>query len=173
MLSVKLVVAVIVVSALIFDFLNGFHDAANTIATIVVTRTLSPLMAVLLAGAANFIGYFAFGTAVAKTIGIGVVHMEMASLQLILAALFGATMWNLVTWLLGLPTSSSHALIGGLIGAGLSAIGTKAIIGGGVLKIFLFIFIAPILGFVGAFIVTALARWIARSYHPSRVNLFF
>ena len=136
-------------------------------------------MAVLLAGAANFIGYFTFGTAVAKTIGMGVVHMDLASLsttlplRLILAALIGASIWNITTWILGLPTSSSHALIGGLIGAGLSAIGSKAIIVGGVLKIFLFIFIAPILGFAGAFLVTAIARWIARPFHPSRINPFF
>lgn len=179
MSSILLLVTVIVASAIIFDFLNGFHDAANTIATIVVTRTLSPLMAVLLAGAANFIGYFTFGTAVAKTIGMGVVHMDLASLsttlplRLILAALIGASIWNITTWILGLPTSSSHALIGGLIGAGLSAIGSKAIIIGGVLKIFLFIFIAPILGFAGAFLVTAIARWIARPFHPSRIKPLF
>jgi PiT family inorganic phosphate transporter len=168
-----LLVSVIVVSALVFDFLNGFHDAANTIATIVVTRTLSPLMAVLLAGTANFIGYFAFGTAVARTVGSGVVHMEMATLPLILAALIGASIWNIATWLLGLPTSSSHALIGGLVGAGVAAIGAKAIIIGGVLKIFLFIFIAPVLGFTFAFVVTGLARWIARPFHPSRINPLF
>ncbi len=179
MSNILLLVTVIVTCALIFDFLNGFHDAANTIATIVVTRTLSPLMAVLLAGAANFIGYFTFGTAVAKTIGMGVVHMDLASLsttlplRLILAALIGASLWNITTWIFGLPTSSSHALIGGLIGAGLSAIGSKAIIIGGVLKIFLFIFIAPILGFAGAFLVTAIARWIARPFHPSRINPLF
>jgi PiT family inorganic phosphate transporter len=172
-------VSVIVVSALVFDFLNGFHDAANTIATIVVTRTLSPLMAVLLAGAANFVGYFAFGTAVAKTIGMGVVHLDIASLpaslplRLILAALIGASLWNLTTWLLGLPTSSSHALIGGLIGSGIAAIGTKTIIVFGVLKIFLFIFIAPILGFAGAFLVTGISRWIARPFRPSRINPVF
>jgi PiT family inorganic phosphate transporter len=173
MSSVMLVVTVIVASALIFDFLNGFHDAANTIATIVVTRTLTPLMAVLLAGAANFIGYFTFGNAVAKTIGSGVVHMEMASLSLILAALIGAIIWNLATWLLGLPTSSSHALIGGLIGAGLAAIGLKAIMLRGVIIILLFIFIAPMLGFVGAFLVAAITRWIARPYRSPRVNSLF
>jgi inorganic phosphate transporter, PiT family len=110
MSSALFLVIVIVAVALVFDFLNGFHDAANTIATIVVTKTLTPLQAVILAGAANFIGYFAFGTAVAATIGKGVVHMEMATLPLILAALIGATIWNLVTWLLGLPTSSSQAV---------------------------------------------------------------
>ena len=173
MSSILILVVIIVGTALIFDFLNAFHDAANTIATIVVTRTLSPLMAVLLAGAANFIGYFAFGTAVAKTIGSGVVHMEMATLPLILAALIGATIWNLVTWLLGLPTSSSHALIGGLIGAGAAALGAKAIMIHGVLKIFLFIIIAPVLGFAGAYIFTIITRWAASSFHPSKVTPFF
>jgi PiT family inorganic phosphate transporter len=173
MSSVLLLVIIIVAAALIFDFLNGFHDAANTIATIVVTRTLSPLMAVLFAGAANFIGYFAFGTAVAKTIGSGVVHMEMATLPLILAALIGASLWNIATWLIGLPTSSSHALIGGLVGAGIAAIGLKAIIFAGVLKIFLFIIIAPVLGFAGAFIVTGIVRWIAQPFRPSKINPLF
>jgi PiT family inorganic phosphate transporter len=179
MSSVLILVTIIVASALIFDFLNGFHDAANTIATIVVTRTLSPLTAVLLAGAANFIGYFTFGTAVAKTIGMGVVHLDMASLtatlplRLILAALIGASLWNITTWILGLPTSSSHALIGGLIGAAVTAIGIKAIIFGGVLKIFLFIFIAPVLGFAGAYMVTILARWTGRPFRPSRINPVF
>jgi inorganic phosphate transporter, PiT family len=173
MSSVLIIVIVIVAVALIFDFLNGFHDAANTIATIVVTKTLTPLQAVMLAGASNFIGYFAFGTAVAATIGKGVVHMEMATLPLILAALIGASLWNLMTWLLGLPTSSSHALIGGLVGSGIAAIGLKAIILKGVLKIFAFIILAPLLGFVGAFVITAVVLMIARPFHPSKINPFF
>jgi inorganic phosphate transporter, PiT family len=173
MSNVLLLVIIIVALALIFDFLNGFHDAANTIATIVVTRTLTPLQAVVLAGMANFIGYFAFGTAVASTIGKGVVHMEMATLPLILCALVGATIWNLVTWLLGLPTSSSHALIGGLIGSGLTAIGIKAIFVKGVIKIFLFIAIAPLFGMVCAFVITAIVLMIARPFHPSKVTPFF
>ena len=173
MSSTLTLVIVIVAVALIFDFLNGFHDAANTIATIVVTKTLTPLQAVILAGASNFIGYFAFGTAVAATIGKGVVHMEAATLPLILAALIGATLWNIATWLLGLPTSSSHALIGGLIGSGLAAIGIKAIILKGVIKIIIFIFVAPILGFIGAFLITTLVLMIARPFHPAKINPFF
>jgi inorganic phosphate transporter, PiT family len=173
MSSALTLVIIIVAVALIFDFLNGFHDAANTIATIVVTKTLTPLQAVILAGASNFIGYFAFGTAVAATIGKGVVHMETATLPLILAALIGATLWNLATWLLGLPTSSSHALIGGLIGSGVAAIGIKAIIVKGVIKIIAFIFIAPVLGFVSAFFFTALVLMIARPFHPAKINPVF
>jgi PiT family inorganic phosphate transporter len=173
MSSALLLVIVIVACALIFDFLNGFHDAANTIATIVVTRTLTPLQAVVLAGAANFVGYFAFGTAVAATVGTGVVHMEMATLPLILAALIGATLWNLMTWLLGLPTSSSHALIGGLVGAGIAAIGFQAIILKGVAVIFAFILLAPLLGMVGAFIITALVLMIARPFNPRKINPVF
>lgn len=173
MSSTLILVVVIVAIALIFDFLNGFHDAANTIATIVVTKTLTPFQAVLLAGASNFIGYFAFGTAVAQTIGKGVVHMDMATLPLIMAALFGATIWNLITWLLGLPTSSSHALIGGLIGSALAAIGPEAIIANGVLKIFLFIILAPLLGMVGAFFITAITLMFARKTHPAKSIPFF
>jgi inorganic phosphate transporter, PiT family len=173
MSTVLLLVIAIVALALIFDFLNGFHDAANTIATIVVTRTLTPLQAVILAGMANFLGYFAFGTAVASTIGKGVIHMEMATLPLIMCALIGATIWNLITWLLGLPTSSSHALIGGLIGSGITAIGFKAIFIAGVLKIMAFIIIAPLFGMVGAFVITAIVLMIARPFHPSKITPVF
>jgi PiT family inorganic phosphate transporter len=173
MSSTLAIVVVIVVFALIFDFLNGFHDAANTIATIVVTKTLTPLQAVMLAGAANFLGYFAFGTAVAATIGKGVVHMEMATLPLILCALIGASIWNLCTWLLGLPTSSSHALIGGLVGSGIAAIGLKAIIMKGVLIIFAFIALAPLLGMIGAFIITGVVLLIARPFPPAKINPVF
>jgi inorganic phosphate transporter, PiT family len=173
MSNVLILVIAIVAIALIFDFLNGFHDAANTIATIVVTRTLTPLQAVILAGMANFLGYFAFGTAVASTIGKGVIHMEMATLPLILCALIGATIWNLITWLLGLPTSSSHALIGGLIGSGITAIGLKAIFIKGVLKILVFIIIAPLFGMIGAFVITAIVLMIARPFHPSKITPFF
>jgi inorganic phosphate transporter, PiT family len=173
MSELMLLVVIIVVASLIFDFLNGFHDAANTIATIVVTKTLTPLQAVILAGASNFIGYFAFGTAVATTIGKGVVHMEVATLPLILAALIGATLWNLATWLLGLPTSSSHALIGGLIGSGIAAIGIKAIIMKGVITILAFIIIAPLFGLISAIVITAIVLMFARPFHPAKINPFF
>jgi PiT family inorganic phosphate transporter len=170
--SLTLVVIVVIV-ALLFDFVNGFHDSANAIATIVVSRTLTPLQAVLLAGAANFVGYFAFGLAVAKMIGNGVVHIEQVTLPLLIATLLGAVLWNILTWLLGLPTSSSHALIGGLVGAGIAAAGTKVVIWGGVLKIFMFIFIAPILGGLGAAVVTIVTIWIFRRSHPVKSRKTF
>jgi inorganic phosphate transporter, PiT family len=166
-------VVIVVIVALIFDFVNGFHDAANAIATIVVSKTLTPLQAVALAGAANFIGYFTFGLAVATMIGKGVVHMNQVTLPLLLATLLGAVLWNIFTWLLGLPTSSSHALIGGLVGSGIAAAGTKVVIWGGVFKIFLFIFIAPIIGGIGAAIITTLTIWIFRRSHPAKNGPIF
>ncbi len=161
-------VVIVVVVALLFDFVNGFHDAANAIATIVVSKTLTPLQAVILAGAANFIGYFTFGLAVATMIGKGVVHFDQVTLPLLLASLLGAVLWDICTWLIGLPTSSSHALIGGLVGSGIAAVGTNVVIWGGVLKIFLFIFIAPVLGGIGAAIFTTLTLWIFRKSHPAK-----
>src|SRR5512142_1870450 len=111
----------VIAAALAFDFFNGFHDSANAIATIVITRTLQPGQAVILAGLANFVGYFAFGVAVASTIGKGVVAVQFITLPILVAALLGAIAWNIITWLLGLPTSSSHALIGGLVGAAIAS----------------------------------------------------
>lgn len=155
-------VIVVVVLALLFDFLNGFHDAANAIATVVVSKTLTPFQAVLLAGFADFIGYFLFGTAVARMVGKGVIDPAFINLHVLLAALCGAIAWNIITWLLGLPTSSSHALIGGLVGGALVAIGVKAVIWSGVGKIFLFIIVAPLLGMVGGTLFTALILWVFR-----------
>jgi PiT family inorganic phosphate transporter len=160
-------VVIVVVVALIFDFVNGFHDAANAIATIVVTRTLTPGQAVLMAGFANFLGYFMFGTAVAKMIGKGVVHIEQVTLPLLLATLTGAVLWNITTWILGIPTSSSHALIGGLIGSGIAAVGLKVVIWSGVFKIFLFIFLAPLIGMAGAIIFTIITIWIFHKTTPA------
>ena len=169
--SVALII--LVTAALIFDFLNGFHDAANTIATIVVTRTLTPIAAVIMAGAANFIGYFSFSHAVAKTIGKGVIHLDAVTLPLLLAALTGAIIWNIITWLLGLPTSSSHALIGGLIGAGVAAAGWSVVVVDGFIKIVAFIFIAPLLGMVGAAIFTWLIILLFRKTHPKKADKSF
>jgi len=166
-------VVVVVIVALIFDFVNGFHDAANAIATIVISKTLTPLQAVILAGAANFVGYFAFGLAVAKMIGKGVVHIDQVTLPLLLATLLGAVLWNIFTWLMGLPTSSSHALIGGLVGSGIAAAGAKVVIWGGVFKIFAFIFIAPIVGGIGAGLFTVLTIWIFRKSHPAKNGPIF
>lgn len=163
----------IIALALFFDFLNGFHDAANAIATVVVTKTLTPFQAVLLAGCANFIGYFFFGVAIATTVGKGVIDTAYVTLPLILAALIGAILWNILTWLLGLPTSSSHALIGGLIGSAVVAVGLKAVILTGVIKIFLFIFIAPIIGMFGAMIFTIIILWLFHKCDRTKSNNLF
>jgi len=171
-LSLALLITVVAV-ALLFDFVNGFHDAANAIATVVVSRTLSPLQAIIMAGFANFLGYFFFGVTVAKTIGNDVVQLSSMTLPLLLAALTGAVSWNLITWVLGLPTSSSHALIGGLVGAALVAVGPVGVLLPGVLKIVGFIILAPVLGFLGSSVITVLIFWIFRRAHPRRTRGFF
>jgi PiT family inorganic phosphate transporter len=163
----------VIVAALAFDFFNGFHDSANAIATIVITKTLKPGQAVVLAGLANFVGYFAFGVAVASTIGKGVIGVEFVNLPILVAALLGAILWNIITWLIGLPTSSSHALIGGLVGAAFISAGTKAIIMGGLLKIVAFIVIAPVLGWLGSVVFTNLTLLFARKAKPARANRVF
>ncbi len=166
-------VIVVIVLALMFDFLNGFHDSANAIATIVVTKTLTPFQAVILAGVANFIGYFIFGVAIANTIGKGIVNVEYVTLPLVFAALVGAILWNILTWILGLPTSSSHALIGGLIGAGIVAVGLKSVLLIGVLKVFLFIFVAPALGAIGAIIFTIIVMNLFKKSNPKKSSSIF
>jgi len=163
----------VIVTALAFDFFNGFHDSANAISTIVITRTLKPGQAVVLAGLANFVGYFAFGVAVASTIGKGVVGVEYITLPILVAALLGAILWNIITWLLGLPTSSSHALIGGLVGAAVAASGLKVIIMAGLGKILLFILIAPVLGGLGAIVFTNIVLFLARGAKPAPAARWF
>lgn len=170
--TLTLLVAVIAV-ALVFDFVNGFHDAANAIATVVVSRTLTPGQAVLMAGLANFLGYFFFGVTVAKTIGNDVVQLGQMTLPILAAALTGAVTWNLITWVLGLPTSSSHALIGGLVGAALASVGLAGVHWDGVLRIFSFIIIAPLLGFAGSSVLTILIFWIFRRAHPHKIQPTF
>ncbi|HEX7510079.1 MAG TPA: inorganic phosphate transporter [Chitinivibrionales bacterium] len=153
---------IVIAMALVFDFVNGFHDAANVVATIVASRVLSPLHAVLLAGVANFAGYFTFGTAVAKMIGGGIVSVHSVGLLLVFTALLGAVAWNLGTWLMGLPSSSSHALIGGLLGSAVAASGFGVIIVPGIVKIVCFIFIAPVLGMAGAMVLTFVVQFLLR-----------
>jgi PiT family inorganic phosphate transporter len=164
-----LLVAVVAV-ALAFDFFNGFHDAANAISTIVVTKTLTPGQAVILAGLANFVGYFTFGTAVASTVGKGVIDIKVIPHEVLLpilaAALLGAIIWNILTWLLGLPTSSSHALIGGLVGAAIAAAGTAAIHVAGLTTILEFIVIAPLLGGIAAILLTNIVLLLSRKARP-------
>jgi PiT family inorganic phosphate transporter len=140
----------IVAVALLFDFVNGFHDAANSVATVVATRVLSPGVAVLWAAFFNFVAAFGLGVHVANTIGQGVIDTGVVDEKLILSALIGAIVWDIITWRLGLPTSSSHALIGGLVGAAIASAGPDAVIRGGVEKVGAFIVISPLVGFIAA-----------------------
>lgn len=173
MTSIWILVIIIIIFALIFDFINGFHDAANAIATIVVSKTLTPGQAVIMAGLANFIGFFALGTEVAKMIGKGVVQIDNISLYVILATLVGAIAWNILTWILGLPTSSSHALIGALVGAGVASAGFKIVIVKGLLKIFVFILVAPMLGMIGSVVFTIIVMWIFRKQTLHKAGKIF
>jgi inorganic phosphate transporter, PiT family len=172
-----IIVVTIIAFAIIFDFLNGFHDAANAISTIVITKTLTPLQAVILAGIANFVGFFISGVAVANTIGKGVLDISKIDhsmlLLIILCGLLGAILWNIATWLLGLPTSSSHALIGGLIGAGIASTGFNIIIIQGVLTIMSFIIIAPLVGFIGSMIFTTIIIRLFWKINPKKANKVF
>jgi len=208
MATALILLTIVVILAVMFDFVNGFHDAANTISTIVVTRTMTPLAAVIMAGCANFTGFW-FGTAVAKTVGKGVVNTKMITdlgatvgagneilLHLLLGALCGAVAWNIFTWLLGLPTSSSHALIGGLMGSGIACAGFGVVNWGhgsihdliniishaefkklnetfGVLTIFAFIIIAPLLGYVVSVIFTGITIWVCHKMNPRKADKGF
>jgi PiT family inorganic phosphate transporter len=159
--------------ALTFDFLNGFHDAANSIATVVSTRVLSPRVAVIWAAFFNFVAAFTFGTAVAGTMGHGMIHLEFVNLYVILAGLLGAIAWDILTWYYGLPISSSHALIGGYAGAAVAKAGWKVIIPAGWTKTLLFIGLSPILGlFLGAGLMIAV-YWLFRNFSPVRVDRYF
>jgi inorganic phosphate transporter, PiT family len=167
-----LVVLVIVV-ALVFDYINGFHDAANSIATVVSTRVLKPGQAVIWAAFFNFAAAFGFGTAVASTVGAGMIDIKIVTFAVILAGLIGAITWDLITWYFGLPTSSSHALIGGYAGAAVARVGPSAIIAGGWTKTLIFIVLAPGIGLVlGLTFMTAIF-WLFRGFAPSRVDRWF
>lgn len=159
--------------ALLFDFLNGFHDSANSIATIVSTRVLSPRFAVLWAAFFNFIAFLFFGLHVANTIGKGIVDIAIVDKYIIFGTLVGACIWNLITWYLGLPTSSSHALIGGLIGSALVKAGSSSLVWHGIVKTVSFIFISPIFGFVLGFIFCVIIYWIFHKFTPSNVDHLF
>ncbi len=167
-----LVVTIIAV-ALVFDFINGFHDAANSIATVVSTRVLSPRYAVIWAAFFNFVAFLVFGLHVATTIGKGIIREEAITLYVILAALIGATLWDLLTWWLGLPTSSSHALIGGFAGAAVIHYGFSSLIWTGLRKIFLFIVISPLLGMILAMSISIIVHWIVRKQIPWRIDTWF
>src|SRR5215831_7277848 len=156
------VVVALVFVALCFDYINGFHDAANSIATVVSTRVLSPGKAVIWAAFFNFVAAFTFGTAVANTVGSGMVDIKLVTFAVIFAGLVGAIVWDLITWFFGLPTSSSHALVGGYAGAAVAKAGLVALIPGGWNKTLLFIVLSPLIGMaLGLLIMTAI-HWIFR-----------
>ena len=166
-------IVVIVGVALIFDYINGFHDAANSIATVVSTRVLSPAQAVIWAAFWNFVAVFLVGTSVANTVGKGMVDLSAVTYSVILAGLIGAIIWNLITWYWGLPTSSSHALIGGYAGAAVTHAGFAAIIPGGWTKTLIFIVIAPTIGLIVGLSVMTSIYWICRHTTPTRVDRWF
>jgi inorganic phosphate transporter, PiT family len=160
-------------AALFFDFVNGFHDSANAIATVVGTRVLKPLHAVIMAAIANFVGPFLFGTAIATTVGNGIIKPEFSTLDIILAGLIGATIWDLITWYFGLPSSSSHALIGGLVGSALTVGGLDSIIIPGIEKVLVFMIVSPIAGFVVAFVLAMTMMYFLKDSKPLIINRVF
>jgi PiT family inorganic phosphate transporter len=168
-----LAVLALIAVALIFDFINGFHDAANSIATVVSTRVLTPGRAVIWAAFFNFVAAFGFGTAVAQTVGAGMVDLSVVTLTVIFAGLAGAIVWDLITWYFGLPTSSSHALFGGYAGAAVAKAGFGAVIVAGWTRTILFIFIAPLVGMSVGLLLMAGSLWIFRNATPRRVDGFF
>src|SRR6266446_8722 len=167
-----LVVALIVV-ALFFDYINGFHDAANSIATVVSTRVLSPGKAVIWAAFFNFIAAFTFGTAVARTVGSGMIDIHIVTFSVIFGGLTGAIIWDLITWYYGLPTSSSHALVGGYAGAAVAKAGFAAIVPAGWTKTLIFIVLSPLIGLAFGLGLMTSIQWILRWMPPSRVDRWF
>jgi PiT family inorganic phosphate transporter len=162
-----------IAAALFFDFVNGFHDAANSIATVVGTRVLKPLHAVSLAAGANFVGPFVFGTAVAATVGKGIIQPEFSTVYVILAGLIGAISWDLITWWFGLPSSSSHALIGGLVGSAIIVGGFEAVVIDGIERVLVFMVVSPAVGFaIAAAFALAIMFFLGRSV-PGKVNRVF
>ncbi|HJU73153.1 MAG TPA: inorganic phosphate transporter [Gemmatimonadaceae bacterium] len=169
---VSYVIAIVAV-AFVFDFINGFHDSANSIATVVGTRVLSPITAVVWAAFFNFVAAFTVGTAVAKTIGAGMIDISAVTPNVILAGLSGAIIWNLITWFYGLPSSSSHALLGGYAGAAVAKAGFDAIIASGWIKTLLFIVLSPVIGLMTGFGLMTAVYWIFRNVSPARVDALF
>ncbi len=167
------VIVLLVVLALGFDFMNGFHDAANAIATIVSTGVLRPGQAVLWAACFNFLALFVFGLSVAATIGKGMVNPAVVDTHVIFGALVGAISWNIITWYYGIPSSSSHALIGGMIGATVAKAGTGALVSSGITKTVAFILVAPLMGFALGALLLLLVSWVFRRSTPGRVDKWF
>ncbi len=173
MSSALLIVIILILVALVFDFLNGFHDAANSIATVVSTRVLTPRVAVIWAAFFNFIAAFGFGTAVAKTTGAGMIRLEDVTHAVIFSGLMGAIFWNIFTWYFGLPVSSSHALIGGYAGAAIARAGWGTIIPPGWQKTLLFIIISPAIGMAAGFLLMVIVSWLFRRSTPRHVDVWF
>jgi PiT family inorganic phosphate transporter len=171
-LTFPLLVALIGV-ALLFDFMNGLHDAANSIATVVSTRVLPPHFAVAWAAFFNFIAFMVFGLHVAETVGKGIVDANIVDASVIFGALVGAIAWNVITWILGIPSSSSHALIGGLLGAGVTKAGVGAVVWSGVIKTTIGIFFAPILGMAVALLLMVMVAWLFRRWNANRAERTF
>ena len=163
----------IILIALVFDFINGFHDAANSIATVVSTRVLTPRFAVMWAAFFNFIAAFGFGTHVARTMGSGMIQLDVVNEYVILAGLIGAILWNLITWYFALPTSSSHALMGGYAGAAVARAGFSAIVASGWIKTLTFIVLSPIIGGILGFSLMVVVFRVFRKFLPSSVDKYF
>lgn len=177
MLLLQAFIIFTIILALFFDFINGFHDSANAISTVVATKVLTPIRAVGMAAIGNLIGPVFFSTAIAATMGKGIIELKGVDpnilVTLIFSALVGAIIWDLITWYIGLPTSSSHALVGGLVGGGLAALGSGSIISSGVEKVVVFMIVSPIVGMVAAFILTTI---IIRAFYrvsPTKINRYF
>lgn len=171
-MSLFAIVVLVVIAAVVFDYINGFHDAANAVATVVSTGVLPMRTAVLVAGVLNVVGAL-MGTAVAKTIGGDLLDAAQVSQTLVLSALLGAIAWNLITWYFGIPSSSSHALIGGLVGAGIAKVGVAAIKPEGIIKVVKALILSPIIGFALGFVVMILVLWIVRRGRVSVINRSF
>jgi len=167
-----ILIIILIALALIFDFLNGFHDSANVVATMISSRAMTPTAALIIASMANFIGPFVFGVAVAKTIGQDVASPSSITIAVVLAALLSASIWNLITWFFGIPSSSSHALIGGIIGAVLVGSGAQALEYKGLILIGLALFLSPVLGYFLGQITMRISLWAVRNATP-KANLFF
>ncbi|KQP43218.1 inorganic phosphate transporter [Pseudorhodoferax sp. Leaf274] len=167
------VVVLLVTLALVFDFMNGFHDAANSIATVVSTGVLKPGQAVVFAAFFNFVAIFVFHLSVAATVGKGIAEPGVVDVHVVFGALIGAISWNLITWYYGIPSSSSHALIGGIVGAVMAKTGTSGLVGSGIAKTVAFIFVSPVLGYVLGSLMLVIVAWIFRRATPSRVDRWF
>ncbi|HOE41513.1 MAG TPA: inorganic phosphate transporter [Rhodoferax sp.] len=167
------IVVVLVVLAVVFDFMNGFHDAANSIATVVSTGVLKPGQAVIFAAFFNVVAIFVFHLSVAATVGKGIVMPGVVDTYVVFGALIGAITWNFITWYYGIPSSSSHALIGGIVGAAIAKAGVGSLVSAGILKAIIFIFVSPLLGFLLGSLMMVLVAWVFRGFRPLKVDKWF